>query len=157
MRRVVIAAALFVAIGAGPAGGQAARWRPVVRADVFAAAIDAAHAAVGATTDVGPYVRLDAVVGGGAAWRGDEAVPSARAEVVGRFVLDPFHQARWGPYVGAGLIARLDEGDEVHGWLSLAIGTELPGNRRWGTAIELGYGGGVRVGVALRARRPGRR
>ena len=154
---VVIAVGVLLAITDHPADAQPARWRVLTRADLFLATIDAAHLGAGATTDIGSYVRLDAALGGGAARVADHTVGSGRAEVIGRFVVDPFRQGRWGPYVGAGLIARLDGGERLRGLLALTIGTELPGGPRWAHAIELGYGGGVRVGVVLRSGREGRR
>jgi hypothetical protein len=159
MRRgliTTVAAVMSIAV-ADDARGQSARWRPVVRADLFAAEVDAAHAGAGVVTDLGSYVRLDAVLGAGAARAAGRTFASARGDVIGRFVIDPLRQQRWGPYVGAGLIARLDDDGPIRGLVALVIGTELPGGARWVPAVELGFGGGVRLGFVLRAGRAGRR
>jgi hypothetical protein len=84
-------------------------------------------------------------------------VASGRAEVVGRFLLDPFRQSRWGFYGGGGLIARLDEGDDVRGYVTLLLGVEPPGNGQWLPALELGIGGGTRVALVVRRGRAERR
>jgi hypothetical protein len=157
-RQRIVAVAMVAGVAAvPPADAQPRRWLPVARADLFSARIDAAHGSVGLTTGLGSYVRIDGLIGAGAARVADSTVASGRAEVVGRFVLDPFRQARWGPYVGAGLIARLDDGEPSRMLLALVVGTELPGRRQWVPALEVGYGGGVRVALALRRGLPTRR
>ena len=99
-----------------------------------------------------------------------EAGPSARADLMARFLLDPFREARWGPYAGAGLSVRAEEERHVgdgdvakervrsRGFLLLALGVEGPelGNGVM-PALELGFGGGTRLGLVLRQARPGRR
>ena len=154
---IAIVVAIFLVGSVADAPAQPTRWRPIVRADLFAAAVDAAHIGAGAATDLGSYVRLDAMLGIGAARVGDRTAASGRGEVMGRFVLDPFRQRRWGPYVGAGLIARLDDDEPVRGLVALVLGTEFPGGARWTRAVELGFGGGVRLGFVLRGARAGRR
>ena len=132
-------------------------YRVVTRADAFLARVDAYHAGAGATTDLGSYVRLDAVVGAGIARAGEERVGSARAEVVGRFLLDPYRQSRWGVYAGGGLILRHDDGPGTSGYVTLLAGAELPGAAGMQPALELGIGGGTRIGLVLRRGRPNRR
>ena len=132
-------------------------FRPVVRVDGFFARGDAVHAGAGVTRDVGSYVRLDAVLAAGAARAGDETVASGRAELVGRFLLDPFRQSRWGFYGGAGLVARQDGASDPRSYITLLVGAELPGGGRMRPALELGIGGGTRIGFAVRRGRPDRR
>jgi phosphatidylglycerophosphate synthase len=127
------------------------------RLDLFTAKIDAAHAGIGLATDLGTYFRLATIVGAGVGRAGDETVPSGRIEVTGRFLLDPFRQARWGIYGGAGAMARYDDGPGTRGFLTLMIGAELPGRRQNVTAVEVGIGSGVRLGVAIRQGRARRR
>ena len=69
---------------------------------------------------------------------------TARAELVGRFLLDPLYEHRWGPYVAGGL------GVASHPYLLVVLGLEGP---KWGgitPALEAGVGDGLRVGIALR-------
>ena len=144
-------------VDAQRADGSGRQFRLALRADAFLARVDAFHAGLGATTDLGSYVRVDAVVAGGVARDGDESVASGRLEVTGRFLLDPFRQSRWGFYGGAGLIARHDDGAETNGYLTLIAGTELPGSGRMLPALEIGIGGGTRFAFVLRRSRPSRR
>ena len=135
----------------------ASRVRLVARLDAFVARVDALHAGLGATTALGSYVRLDAVLAAGAARAGDETAASGRAELVGRFLLDPFRQSRWGVYGGAGLLARYDDGPGMNAYLTLLVGAELPGARRLVPALEVGIGSGTRVALVVRRGRPNRR
>ena len=69
---------------------------------------------------------------------------TARAELVGRFLLDPLAEHRWGPYVAGGL------GVASKPYVLVVLGVEGP---RWGRvtpAFEAGVGAGVRLGFALR-------
>lgn len=161
-RHRVVAAALvgLMASSTELVAQEAARrstYRTIARVDAFIARADALHAGAGLTRDVGSYVRLDYVIAGGAAWSGSQAVPSGRAEVVGRFLLDPFRQSRWGFYAGGGLIGRLDDGDEARGYITLLFGAELPGERPMSPAIELGIGAGTRIALVVRRGRADRR
>ncbi len=138
-------------------GGQGDAVRFVGRVDAFLARTEALHAGLGATTDLGSYVRLDAVLAAGSARVSGVTVASGRVEIVGRFLLDPFRQSRWGVHIGSGLIARFDDGTRGKGYLTLLLGTELPGTSRTRPALEVGIGGGTRVGIAIRQGRINRR
>lgn len=134
------------------------RVRLLARVDAFLARSDAIHVGAGGTVDLGSYVRLDGVIAAGGARSGDEEVASGRAELLARFLLDPFRQARWGIYGGAGLIARHDDGPAgTSGYLTLIAGAELPGGGTTRPAIEIGIGGGARLALTIRQGRPNRR
>jgi len=141
----------------GASSSAPSRIRTEVRVDAFAARADAVHAGFGWATDLGTYVRLAGVLGAGVAHAEDRTAASGRVEVTGRFLLDPFRQARWGLYGATGIMARHDDGPGTRGYMTLALGLELPSERPGVTAVELGIGGGVRVAVAIRQGRRGRR
>jgi hypothetical protein len=166
-----VAVALAGRLAEAQEGGQRGL-RAELRADVIAARSTAYHLALGAGLPVSNYVRLAGAVGAGMLVppAPAEARPSARADLVARFLLDPFREARWGPYAGAGVSVRADEeryfggGDvakervRARGFLVLALGVEGPelGGRLL-PSFEVGFGGGTRVGLVLRQARPGRR
>ena len=157
---LVVATPVAIEAQASPGGrqaGGASRVRTEARADAFIARIDALHAGVGFAADLGTYFRLASIIGIGAADVDGETVASGRAEILGRFALDPFRQARWGVYGATGVVARYEDGPGTRGYLTLLLGVELPSERPAVTAVELGIGGGVRLGVAVRQGRSGRR
>ena len=87
----------------------------------------------------------------------------SRADFVSRFSLDSFRQSRWVPYAGGGLSGRfrsLADGG-AKGYLLVFLGIEgpLPDGKMsgWAPAVEVGLGGGARVGLILRRGINGRR
>ena len=167
---VLLAGRPVLAQGGGQEGQPRLRWE--LRADAIAARSTAYQVALGAGLPVSNYVRLAGVLGAGMTVppAPGEARPSARADLLARFLLDPFREGRWGPYAGAGLSVRADAeryfggGDvarerlRTRGFLVLALGIEGPElSGRVMPALEVGFGGGTRVGVVLRQARQNRR
>jgi hypothetical protein len=128
------------------------RFQSEVRLDAIFARTAAVEAAYGFTVPAGLYVRSGLVAGIGAGRHGVEG----RSDAIARFSLDPFRQSRWAPYAGAGISGRyrskLDGGS--HAYLLLFLGVEgpLPAGHAagWVPAVEVGLGGGARVGLILR-------
>lgn len=158
-----LATTLATALVALPAtaAAQRAEGAPRIQAegrlDVIASRVTALHAALGANAPLGNYLRVGAAAGGGAVLRDGRAAASARAEVVARFLADPFLQFRRGLYAGGGISARVDEGTRLQGRLLLVLGVEggtVSGVR---PSVELGLGGGGRLGVVWRRARVNRR
>jgi len=148
----MVASLVLSLLAAGVAGAQEARRsvpRLLLRSDVFLARADAVQAAAGLTLPLGNYVRLDGVAGAGVEWSGGESRGSGRVDLVGRFLLDPFRQSRWSGYGGAGLSALHTEHD-WRGYMLAVVGVEGPGGRRFLPALEIGLGGGTRIGLVLR-------
>ena len=122
------------------------------RLDAIFARSGAVQAAYGFTVPAGIYVRTGLIAGIGAGRHGVEG----RSDLIARFSFDPFRQSRWAPYAGAGLSGRyrskLDGGSR--GYLLVFLGVEGPlplGERKgWVPAVEVGLGGGARVGLVLR-------
>ena len=155
---VAALAALLVSIIAREAGAQAAqppRVAPTLRVDGFTGRERAAHLGAGVGVRLGTYARLDVAAAAGASEgpggdSGDGPRASGRVEAMGRFVLDPFEQFARGPYAAAGLALRVDEGARRRMHLTAVVGVEGRRGARWQPAVELGFGGGVRLGVVLR-------
>ena len=116
------------------------------RLDALLASRTATELGAGIFVPVGTYVRAGLV--GGVGPITNPLRLTGRAELVGRFLLDPFYEHRWGPYVAGGL------GVADHPYLVVLLGVDGP---RWGRvtpALEAGVGHGVRVGLALRRSQP---
>jgi hypothetical protein len=125
--------------------------RPEARIDAIIARRTAIEAGVGAIVPIGIYVRAGADLAGGVIAGGAQpAGAAARADLFGRFLLDPLAEHRWGPYVTAGASYRADSRDHGRVYLLALIGVEGPRQGRVVPAIEAGLGGGFRIGVVLR-------
>jgi hypothetical protein len=148
---VVIA---FVGWLPGVAGGQNATQaiQPEVRVDGIFARTAGVEAALGVTVPAGIYVRTGLVAGLGGGPHGVEG----RTDLVARFSMDPFRQSRWAPYAGAGLSGRYrtQEAGGSRAYLMVFLGIEGPlaarASAEWVPAIELGLGGGTRIGIGMR-------
>ena len=154
--------ALSVSIlGPAPVPGQMPNQavQSEVRVDGIFARSSGVEAGYGVSIPAGIYVRTGLVGAIGAGRHGVES----RADFISRFSLDPFRQSRWAPYAGAGLSGRfraLPDGG-AKGYLLVFLGFEGPLPRGqaygWVPAVELGLGGGARVGLILRRGINGRR
>lgn len=131
----------------------------VVHAELRADAIidqtrAAAQLGVGAQIPAGYYARIAVVGAVGtdvSARAGTDRGLNGRIDVLGRFLLDPFRQTRWGLSAGAGVSLRAQAGQGVRPYLVALIDLEGPLSARGvSPALQVGLGGGVRVGVALR-------
>ena len=123
-----------------------------VRVDGIFARTSGVEAGYGFTVPAGIYVRSGLVAGIGAGRHGVEG----RTDLISRFSFDPFRQSRWAPYAGAGLSGRyrskLDGDSRAYILVFLGVEGPLPLGETsgWVPALELGLGGGARVGVVLR-------
>lgn len=147
----VLSAARSVAAQA-PAGVQVE-----ARAEYIEARTSTLQGGAGLNVPAGRYVRLGTVVAGGVAIRGGAARGAARADLLARFLLDPFRESRVGLYGIGGISALYDGFEETRARLMLGVGVETRPRGRHVLAGELALGGGVRIAfVVRRARRSGR-
>ena len=163
-RRASLVVAAIVLVS--PLGAQVptttSRLQPELRLDGFSGDPWAVHLGAGLGFRLGYNARV-AVAGGvgrsfpqedGTGAGGSGSQLSGRVEVLGRFVLDPFREARFGPYAAAGLVQRLEAGGRPRTRLTAVLGVEGRPGRGWVPSLEAGFGGGVRVGIVLRRTLP---
>lgn len=150
------AAATFLCVLTTPILGQRVPI-PEARLDLLAARATAVQAGAALGLRMGVYLRPTVVVAAGPSWRNDSTRASGRVDVLARFVLDPFRESLVGLYAHGGLTALYDPWDRWRGVLAVAVGAELPARAGSAWAVELGLGGGVRFGLALRRATGGRR
>jgi len=138
-----------------------ARPQPELRVDVIDVRSDrrgTLQAGAGVSLPLGYYARLGVVAAGGVTQRDDTSLGSGRLDLVTRFLFDPFREARWGLSVGGGLTVTHVAQEEWRELVLVLIDLETPPvKRKIVPAIQLGLGGGTRVGVAVRPYRQGRR
>lgn len=156
MRRVwyITAAAVSVLAASGHsvrAQGVALHPYPELRLDALLGQPGALQLGVGVAIPMGTYARLAVIGAGGVASQDGETAGSARADVIMRFLLDPFRQERWGLSAGGGVSVRYDEGAGWRPFLALVLDLEGPRTGALSPAVQLGLGGGARIGVVLRA------
>ena len=155
VRRIsaVIAAS---ALAASPGAAQAFRVLPTVQPETTTGVVVTGTAALvagfGLNVPAGYYLRIAPTVSAGkAAFSGAGTV--VRAEVVGRFLADPFRQRRRGAYFGAGLASEWRTGDSGRPALILVAGVDLFDRAGWRPGLEMAVGGGLRISVVTRRTR----
>jgi hypothetical protein len=141
--------AAAVAEAQGPVQRRAEpRVRPELRVD-YVAAPDGVQIGAGAAVRMSTYVRVGAIAGVGPHFSDAVERFGWRADIFGRFQLDPFRERRWAPYAAAGVSIR-GAGSESDEFLMALVGLEGPLARGWSPAIEVGLGGGFRAGLVMR-------
>jgi hypothetical protein len=150
-------AAALIASMCAPVRGQdvsSMRVSPELRADVLFGHQSAAQIGAGIQIPFGYYVRvgLDAAVG---LRLGDDGSSRSRVDgrvdLLTRFLLDPFRQSRYGLSLGGGIGLRAEPGDHARPVLLAAIDVEgARWSSGWVPALQVGLGGGARVGIVLR-------
>lgn len=125
------------------------------RGDALIGRGTSAQAALGAVFLMGTYVRTSLDVAGGATWHDNETRASGRADVIARFLLDPFREVPVGLSVGGGVSVPYVSGDaHVRPFLTAVVDVEGRMRRSITPAIQIGLGGGTRIGVVLRTSPP---
>ena len=123
-----------------------------LRVDAMASRHTAVEVGASVIVPGGVYARTAFTAATGVAWRDGTTASATRVEVVSRFLLDPFRESPYGLSVGGGLGATNAAGGP-HWRPYLAFLFDLELTRVGGTtpAIQLGLGGGARLGVVLRS------
>lgn len=147
-----LGASLVLALAtARAAQGQAEyqlRVTPELRADVIRInGRFGVEAGGGVQIPVGYYTRIGVTAAAG----GVASNASGRLDLVARFLFDPFLQQRWGVSAGGGISFRARGNDHVRPYLLTVI--DLEGRHSasgLSPALQLGLGGGIRLGGAVR-------
>jgi hypothetical protein len=145
---VVVALALFIARVSTAQAPSARSVAFEARVDgILASRVTTTHVGLGVARAATRSVELQVVVGGGITTRGgqDGASASARADILARFAPLPADRNRWGAYAAGGVSALVERG--THGRAVLAL---LVGARGRRSFVEVGLGGGFRIGGGVR-------
>ena len=130
---------------------------PEVRVDLIAGHDPAVQLGAGLQIPAGYYTRIGIGAALGVAVGSDAraGLPrhglDGRVDVLARFLLDPFRQTAYGLSLGGGASLRAEHGDRVRPVLLVALDVEGRRSTKGVVpAVQVGLGGGVRVGVILR-------
>jgi len=115
------------------------------------------QAGVGINVPLGLYVRLELDGAGGVTRRAGMDHHSGRGDAIARFLLDPFAESAWGLSIGGGMSALFADGARTREYLVVVADVEAPRVGSIVPAVQVGLGGGLRVGLVARTYRPGRR
>jgi hypothetical protein len=156
LKRAAVVAALVLSASAIPARNVSAQTQnlavalsyiPSVRLDVLGGDPTALQAGAGIGIPFSNYFSVGGTVGAGISSTGF----SGRLDGFGTFQLDPYNQSEWHPYVGGGVTLRGDGGGPgTRTYLLAFIGANGPSTGSIAPGVELGFGGGVRLGVTMR-------
>jgi hypothetical protein len=126
------------------------RVRPTIRADLILDRDPAAHFAAGIALPAAFNVRVGLDAGAGAVHRASGWVASGRLELLARVLTDPYRRSRWALNAGGGIGQRFEAGAAARTVAIVTVGVEGPSDGYWVPGVELGLGGGVRLGATLR-------
>jgi hypothetical protein len=156
IRRAAMVAALILSASAVSATRSSAQEQkvavavsfiPSLRLDVLGGDPTALQAGAGIVFPFSNYFSIGGTLGAGISSTGF----SGRADAFGQFSLDPYHQSEWEPYVGGGVTVRGDGGGPgTRTYLLGFIGANGPSTGAIAPGVELGFGGGVRLGFTMR-------
>jgi hypothetical protein len=130
------------------------RWQGEGRIETLISRTTAVHAAIGANAIVGRYLRLAIIGAVGARDNAGEWRRSGRADLVGRFHVDPQRQFSHGLYMVGGATALVDEGARTRVRAVVGAGVESRSlGSGWILGAEAGLGGGTRLAITVRRAR----
>lgn len=163
-RIACVLAAILAGLTLSAAPAQAQQLAPLVpelRADLISGRQTLLQLAAGAQMAAGTYARvsLDAGIGPRISPHDSAGALSGRVDLIARFLLDPSATSRYGLSVGGGLGVLFRPAQR--GTPVVIVAAELEGPRThdggWVPALQVGLGGGARVGVVFRPRKQGQR
>ena len=140
----------LLAISLAHAQQEPLRPYPEVRADAVVGRPNSALLGAGLQVPLGYYARFGLDASGGIARSNAESLGIARADAIVRFLLDPFRETKLALSAGAGVSVRYLEHDGVRPYLALLLDLEAKRAAGITPALQVGLGGGLRLGMVLR-------
>jgi hypothetical protein len=143
---------IFNLAGASTAAAQRPTVTHELRVDAIVAHNSAIEGGASLIVPAGVYARTAVTAAGGMAERESAAKGVGRLEVVSRFLLDPFRDWPYGLSIGAGVgVTNLADGRRWRPYLASVLDLETKRVGKLSPALQVGLGGGVRLGIALRS------
>ena len=144
------------ALGAQPQSERRVSADPQLelRLDASLSPASGAMLGVGLNVRAGWYARLGIAASTGAVRARGAFQATQRLDGTARFLFDPFAEGRRAFYAGAGLGLQRSASGAVQELLLGVFGVEASPHGRVLPSVEVTIGGGARIGVVLRSRRP---
>ncbi|HXT14416.1 MAG TPA: hypothetical protein VN706_02220 [Gemmatimonadaceae bacterium] len=154
MRELIWAAALAVTGTATVRAQNLPQPHAEYRIDYINGRGNTLQGGAGWSMPVGIYVRMALDGAAGTTWRDGVAHASGRVDGIARFTLDPLRESPIGFSLGGGLSVPVIDGERVRPYATVVM--DIEGRRRgnWTPAVQIGLGGGARVGVVIRGSDP---
>ncbi len=126
------------------------RLSPSIRLDAIVDRNLGAQLAVGLAGPTAFNVRLGIDVGGGGVQRENGWIAGGRVDLLARVLSDPFRKSRWALNAGGGFGERFEQRTRPRTVAIVTVGIDGPSDGAWVPGVELGLGGGVRLGLTFR-------
>ena len=124
---------------------------PELRADAIVGRVPSVQAGVGVEIPAGIYMRVGLDGAAGATWRDGATAATGRADAIARFLLDPFREVPIGLSFGGGVSVPIGApAGSRSPYLTLVLDIEGKVHHGVAPALQIGLGGGARIGVVLR-------
>jgi hypothetical protein len=146
----LVIALMLVVVRAGEAQKRSAL---EARVDgIVASRVTTLHLGIGGTRVLARNLEVQVVIGGGTAFRdgSSDRAAAGRADLLARFAPLPANGQRWSAYVAGGISTLVERGTSGRAVLALLVGMEGGRARETRSFVELGVGGGLRVGAGVR-------
>ncbi len=152
IRAIRRAALAWLLLGLAPRAARAQDIppHPELRADLLGPAPYSLQLGAGVNLGAGYYQRIELDAAAGARQRSGTLVGAGRVDALMRLLLDPFGMRRWGLSLAGGVSVRYEAGDKLRPYLAGALDFEGPIQHGVRVAYQVGFGGGVHVGVVIR-------
>lgn len=126
---------------------------PELRVDGMVGRGSTIQAGAGEELPLGYYVRLGLIGAAGVTRRDGVTTHGERVDLVARYLLDPFRETPDALSLGGGMSFVAEPGKRLRPYL--VVVADIEGRRRgsWSPALQIGLGGGARIGVVLRRSR----
>ena len=129
---------------------RASAFRPAIRADAIIDRNAGGQIALGVAVATAYNVRLGLDAGAGGVHRAAGWVPTGRLDLIARVLSDPFRQSRWALSAGGGVGQLIGRDARPRTVAIVTLGIDGPSDGAWVPGVEVGLGGGLRVGVTFR-------
>lgn len=134
-----------------PSSTRPSRLRPALRADAIVSRDAGVQLAAGIVAAAAYNLRVAIDGGVGAVQRrGGGVDAAARVDLLARWLSDPYRQSKRAVHAGGGIGVLFEQGMAPRPVAIVTLGVEGTSDGPWVPGVEVGLGGGVRIGFTLR-------